>query len=208
MSATVKQQPFTAILSPAFVPRAQTRARTMRRIASLPSRISTTLPVSSIMPVNICSRRFAKGGATLNSVLDARGEKQVHAEPAEFDVTQRKRVLQIRNAFARDAFARIATPNDLWRIEERDAVGKSAEEKRRVHFTTAFHKQARDVFRAELPHQPTQINYAIAQGSHLDSHALAQRGQAFRWSAFRNDNCRQRSESVGDELRREWNPCF
>src|ERR1043166_1750813 len=129
MSATVKQQPFTAILSPAFAPRAQTRARTMRRISSLPSRISTTLPVSSIMPVNICSRRFAKGGATLNSVLDSRGEKQITAEPAVFDVAQLKRVLQITNAFARDAFARIASADNFRRVKKCDAVGESAEKK-------------------------------------------------------------------------------
>ena len=72
----VRQQPFTAMLSPVFVPPRQTAAETASVTASTPCSMASILPVSSMSPVNISGLHVSNTG----------GEHQVGAEisPADF----------------------------------------------------------------------------------------------------------------------------
>ena len=62
--STVRQQPLTATLSPAFNPRPQTRERTIISMALDLGRMDSMRPVSSTMPVNMLQPRLDVAPAT------------------------------------------------------------------------------------------------------------------------------------------------
>ena len=81
---------------------------------------------------------------------DRHAAEVVHLAAPPFDIAQIQHVTQTACAVARHGLMGIAASQNLWRVEEDDAMGQAAEQERSVHLAAAFDQQVGDVLFSKL----------------------------------------------------------
>src|SRR5437879_2252020 len=98
----------------------------------------STMPVSSMMPVNIlvgveasaCPSQFYSGYSKdkLKLGLHPRGQQQIRPQPAPFDLAQLNDFVQALHALSGDGFPRVAAAQNFRRVKKSDAMRQTLQQ--------------------------------------------------------------------------------
>jgi hypothetical protein len=80
-------------------------------------------------------------------LISSRRQQQIRTELPPLDIAKPERIRQTFRAITRNSFPRIPSAQNFRRVKEGNALRETAEQKRCVHFTTAFDQQAGGIFR-------------------------------------------------------------